>query len=1040
MSKKFRLLMTLVLVIGLFGGLLTGSTVSADPTPGQVVELPRIDLGDVFGTGDWDTKIQVQNVGPVSGGAVVFFWPAYDGTCPSNDPGPMGHACMQLPWNGVWTLHNQIPAGAYSAIVYSVSAPLFQAACAAASTSTTEGWKAWMLTYAYTGPNLAVTVDRWGPDAYGDGFEISSSYTGVSDPVMVGPTFQYFAPYIMHGYNNLDTTLTIQNSGQHGTSIWIYYKEEGNCEFMKAQHVECIAPGQAIRIGPGADKNMAYPTPEIDAPWLGSVYITANEPLGIIVDQLSHPPSANRATLLSARGRPWFQDWPETKYYADLLYREISGWSSSIQVQNLTVTSQPTFVTVDFMDQSGDEILFVGDWVCRNGAKTFYLPAITDLGVNFPFGYVGAAEVESHAQVDYPGQTHAGQPIFAVVDLKKDKVYDNGTGFWRHTVAGETQAGAYNAHPEYEKTNAWIWAMPFIAKEQEGVTSRIAIRNNSNCNKISGNIYIKDETGTVVTRIPVPWLHPKHMKIFDLAYFGTIARGFVGAAVFVVEGFADELPDTGGVEQLCDTNGDGITDQLPVMPSVVVLNYGFAAELPIGSGAGPLTDLGDLTRVYEGIPFGYYEQTCYGDIKGNLFSDLGSVSDDPSSEPFPLYPADVYRLDRIDDGPFTADGTAYVGVDCGESGPIRLAGAHVELQMLYDGDPYVPGRTVGMWYKEAETTTSSAGWYQFKNKLALGETYRLKIFVEEPGNTVSYVLDQFVATCDVTTNFVIQKNIWDDELALNTGEWCDAAVSEACFEAVDMADTDSTGWYRIINQTEGSHIWKAHKSGFADCTETVAIPCNDQVYWNPELRCADIDLTVNVTQEDGAYPVQGAKVTVTWDLDDELCIDDPDRDDLTDVTGDADFTDALQTKLGEGVSIKVEKDGYDTKTVTLAATGADFLHVDDFYQCPSTSVRTTEIELCAYFTVRGDSGYGAGYRVTAEGKATGAMVTPDQPGGDLTDVNGMYALEVSKAAVDAEGDAFFIRIYTPSGVLVYESVEQAMANFDCGSVNTHIMP
>ena len=220
MSKKFRLLMVLVLVTGLLGGLMTASTVSADPTTGLVIELPRLDRDDVFGTGDWDTRIQVQNVGATAGGAVVFFWPEYDGTCPSNDPGPNGHACMQLPYNGVWTLHNQIEDDAYSAIVYSVSSALFQDACDDASTSSTAGWKAWVADYAWTGPELAVTVDRWGPDAFGE-FSISSSYTGVADPWMVGEAFKYYAPYVMHGYNDLDTTITIQNSGEWCTDTQI---------------------------------------------------------------------------------------------------------------------------------------------------------------------------------------------------------------------------------------------------------------------------------------------------------------------------------------------------------------------------------------------------------------------------------------------------------------------------------------------------------------------------------------------------------------------------------------------------------------------------------------------------------------------------------------------------------------------------------------------------------------------------------------------------------------------------------------------------
>jgi hypothetical protein len=81
--------------------------------------------------------------------------------------------------------------------------------------------------------------------------------------------------------------------------------------------------------------------------------------------------------------------------------------------------------------------------------------------------------------------------------------------------------------------------------------------------------------------------------------------GFVGAAVFVVE----------GVEQLCDVDNDGHVDNEPIMPSIVVMNYGWAAELGM---APPATDLGDLTRIYEAIPGGYMVKPCYADLLGKV--------------------------------------------------------------------------------------------------------------------------------------------------------------------------------------------------------------------------------------------------------------------------------------------------------------------------------------------------------------------------------------------------------------------------------------
>jgi hypothetical protein len=599
MSKKFRLLTILVLMTGLLGGLMASSTVSADPIQGTRIQVPRIDMGDIFGTGAWATKLQIQNVGSGPTWAAVCYWGAYSDECPPNDPGKLSTWHKQrIPANGVWTLTP--PAGARSAIVWSLASE--PASCPGVTTT------------ADRGQPLAMTVDRWGPDV--DSYQLSSSYVGISEE-MEGADSRYFEPYVMYNYlNKLDTVITIQNSGDICTSVWIWYKEQGNCEYQVTQHITELAPGEAIRVGPPAAVTAGWAdvaftsllVPHPGTGWLGSAYISANAPLGIIVDQLTlTTPANNQAVLLTFRGQPYKPmttgEWG-TEWYADLLYREISGWDSSIQVQNLTQQSLPTFVTVDFMNESGDEILFVGDWICRNGAVTFYLPAITDLGVNHPFGYVGAAEIASLQQVDYPGEHHdKGEPIFVLVDIKKRKLVDPATGLVRPTVAGENQGGAYNAHPQEEKEWAWGWAMPFVAKQGNGVTSKIALRNNSNCNKFYGKIWVYDETGTAVGVIHTPWLFPKNLKIFDLAYQGFLYPGFVGAAKFEVL----------GVEQLCDADNDGHVDNLPFMPSIVVMNYGWEAELGI---APPATDLGDLTRIYEAIPYAKGDRFCSADLLG----------------------------------------------------------------------------------------------------------------------------------------------------------------------------------------------------------------------------------------------------------------------------------------------------------------------------------------------------------------------------------------------------------------------------------------
>ncbi|MBM4466307.1 MAG: carboxypeptidase regulatory-like domain-containing protein [Chloroflexi bacterium] len=529
----------------------------------------------------------MQNVGTTATGVVVFFWGAYSNKCPTNDPGPINTACMRVPENAVWTLKATIPTPAKSAIVYSVATSVFGNACddAGDAVGDTSAWMAWEDTYGGRGEPLAVIVQRKGSNDFET--VISSDYPGITESMHgEGPPYQYFTPYAMRRYHNLYTVMTIQNSGDQCTPVSIYYKEQAPCFFEQIQRIEQLAPGESVRI--------RMPD-SIKCEWLGSAYIHANQPLSIIVDQTSFskycPASGDRGTLLTYWAQP-YQPAGDTLLYAGLLFRLWSGWQTGIQVQNLTQKSLPTFVTVNFMDNSGGELIFVGDWICPNGATTFFLPAITDLG----FNYVGAADIQSHRQMDYPsGRETDGQPIFAVVDVKKALVYSDTLNKWVAALPGEAQGGAYNATPLYARPGWGHIALPSIAKSGEA-TSTIAIRNNSNCNRIQLRVNIHDQTGATHATISNLWLGPKHSRLIDLASIGTVASGFIGAGVVEVT----------GVEQLCDADGDGHIDPAPVLPSVIVVNKGHPA--------------GDITTAYEGIPFKEWDLTCRGDIMGTVHS------------------------------------------------------------------------------------------------------------------------------------------------------------------------------------------------------------------------------------------------------------------------------------------------------------------------------------------------------------------------------------------------------------------------------------
>jgi len=612
-----------VLVLGILVGLMTVGTVAADPTPGVKIQIPRIDVGDVLGTGDWETWIQVQNVSidDTDTGAIFLGWGDYSGLCPTNDPGVIVHYCQLIRGNAIWTLRTQLATDTKSAIIYTVDTDVFQKACQAAEEAEgdTEAWRCWLEEWEFGtcegagggwndgpgdafGEEVAVTVTRYGPNDYGT--FVSSTYTGISRE-MEGDSapYEYYAPYIMKGYNGLDTELTIQNSGEMCTSVWIDYMEQGSCAIVYKHHVEQLAPGEAIRL-----KVPCY-TGQIPCGWLGSAHISAEQPLGIIVDETSFDVpcmGVDRGTLLTHRARPKeeFRDGErieDTLVYADLIFREWSGWDASIQVQNLSRVGLHTFVTVDFMDNSGDEILFLADWVCPTGSTTFYLPMVTDL---LP-GYVGAAEIQSHGQIDYPGGKTEAQPIFAVVDLKKP---DD-----PRTPEMDAQGGSYNAHPYSQKEWVSEIALPFMAKDATDMytpwTSMIAIRNNSNCNKIKPEIHFKDETGTIVCEIPSFWIRPKQVKVFDLNNIGCLYPGYIGAAKVYVREF----------EQLCDIDQDGHVDNSPLMPSVIVVDRGVLGLPYGGGGVTALADTwGDVTNVYEGIPYATNIPPCYGDLFGTV--------------------------------------------------------------------------------------------------------------------------------------------------------------------------------------------------------------------------------------------------------------------------------------------------------------------------------------------------------------------------------------------------------------------------------------
>lgn len=566
--KKYRLVLALALVVGLLAGVFTAPAV-ADPEPGDKIQIPII--GAV--TGDFtlaETWIQVQQLdGSDTIGAVVFFW---DGVkpevCPTNADPPCGHICLTpKDKEETWTIKDaQIPCAAKSAIIYFMSGTNdenddgfsdWDDACrAAALADTYQEFHDWQ--FAWKTPGFEINSWQFPAAGHGqavvhrrmldpDGIGVASDYVGIA-PSMDGEVIgdgvsrSYYAPISMDAYHGFDTVFHIQNSGQICTSITVYYQNQATCTVDIAEYAGKLAPGQTIDVV----------VPNLGPDWLGSARIESQTALGIIVEQFG------RGLLLTHRANgAWVADHT---IYADLLYREYNGWIAGIQVQNTSAAGK-TWVQVEFFDASGDFVGFYGDWLCADGATTFYLPSVDMLGGE----YIGGAIIKSLTNIPLHGAELPGRPIFAVVNLQND-----------YTDLGLS----YNAHPEHEKWNAAEWELPMVVKKSDGVSTEIAMRNNSNCNKLNCRIEFYTENGKIA-ELPVQVLDPDQVYLYKLENLGyLLPDGFNGAASIYC-----------AIRSEFCTEGDFYHNV--IMPSVIAVQK-------------DTTVLGDSYSGYEGVPLEFF--------------------------------------------------------------------------------------------------------------------------------------------------------------------------------------------------------------------------------------------------------------------------------------------------------------------------------------------------------------------------------------------------------------------------------------------------
>jgi hypothetical protein len=498
------LILGLALALGLFVGMQTPSAY-ADPTPGWHVQLPVLGWLGNSSPANRHVVIEVQNVSPDYLKARLDLFGAYSGYCEPQSTTRGKYECSGLLKPGsawIWT-DAQLPSWARSAIVYAISE-------CGDGTGVIVGWP------------LAVEVVRRFPGATGD---ISSAYSGISeqmdgvyDPVYGG--YAYYAPIVYAANGGLDSWLYIQNSGDQCTSVELWFKQQDDCLRAMICEILALAPGEMY----------AFPASACVGPgFLGSVWIRTSQPTGIIVDQRGadilmtyHAKPAELNYVFN--GTPYFTEGSEVAY-GPLIYREQYGWDSKVYVQNLSSITAAK-VKVYFLDNSGDIITTLVDWVCPRGNQTFFLPMINQL----PGNYTGQIRVESQEWWSPGDPKVLGPNIQAVAELIK---YE---GPARDTPL---EAMAYTLFPEPQAFDwqlgswdgAYLIGIPSLHQSGSvGLSSELAIANlNPNPGFTDFAIYIYDQNGLL--DFVCEKLNEKQTEYINLDSWGYVQPGFKGSAV-----------------------------------------------------------------------------------------------------------------------------------------------------------------------------------------------------------------------------------------------------------------------------------------------------------------------------------------------------------------------------------------------------------------------------------------------------------------------------------------------------------------------------
>jgi hypothetical protein len=470
------------------------------------VHLPVIGSAE---PGACPSLLAVQSLGSEPTQVVLLTW-GDPGLCPPECWGPLKVTCSGLIQPGrTWFFSAaQIPPGSRSGAVYSFSgrlasekglalpggdAMLGDWLCERLRTDVVGGcdeYRRFKLAYeaggsfagldlarAY-GARVAVTVQRRCAADRSPNSVAAAAYEGIQFPdgapydAAYGG-YSYYMPGAVGRRDGASTLLHVQNTGTACAAVELWFRSEAECLQTKICWQATIAPGETAE----------FQTADCVAQgWQGTAWLRSTERLAVVADTVG-------ADLLATSGAgATGQD--------TLLFGPLTGWTSTVSVQNLTPTTTAK-VKVTWLDPQGSPIQTLVDWICPRGSRSFAL-ALGDA----PTGPVGGSvRVESLPWTLEPNEPAVKPPpisgrVWLLRFADGDPARAIASGVYELLPASATRAGG--------SRRSGAFGLPLVANDPAGLglVTQVALANLSDP-ALAGAAYVQlqifDENGLVTT-------------------------------------------------------------------------------------------------------------------------------------------------------------------------------------------------------------------------------------------------------------------------------------------------------------------------------------------------------------------------------------------------------------------------------------------------------------------------------------------------------------------------------------------------------------